>query len=84
MHDRGDRLIGQRAHELVAQRVERRESATFVASHCFDQRRSWRSMKPAGRPNSARPTSAGSIVCRSASDIHEPSPIAARRSGVSA
>ena len=38
------------------------KSAVFDASHCFAQRRSCRSMKPAGRPNSANPTAPGSTV----------------------
>ena len=57
VHDRVDALRRQRADAV--RRAARRApaaSSTRDASHCCDQRRSWRAMKPAGRPNSASPT----------------------------
>ena len=38
-------------------------SRVFDRCHWSLQRRSWRSMKPAGRPNSPRPTDSGSTLC---------------------
>ena len=42
-------------------------SSVFERSHCCDQRRTWRSMNPSGRPKPARPTASGSIACSAAS-----------------
>ena len=72
VHDRVDALR-QAASATRSSRSASSAGSSSVrdASHCFDQRRSWRSMKPAGRPNSASPTAPGSVVCRRGEHVDE-------------
>ena len=47
-------------------------SRVFEPSSCLPQRRTWRSRKPCGRPNSASPTASGSTACSAASTSTSP------------
>ena len=58
---------GTRSESLASRVSASGRSRLREPSSCLPQRRTWRSRKPAGRPNSARPTTAGSTACSIAS-----------------